>query len=221
MSINNLQHNEEYVPFHFWTWYCLHYFKFSWIYATSIGNAIECSIRWKLISFPSYSITNNNGQKNCSKLKFQVAFAFLHSHLYVSTVFVSCFELKTHQYEFMHFPFFQSVNQILVESYHSILFDRFDSNRFNSIPCHTCYCSVNSERKMSGSNFVERFCHKYFQKNPKKSKDEILKQLTHLYLNGRKLEEIVSCALLIQCGFKNFDLKRPVFVRSVFFFFVF
>lgn len=41
------------------------------------------------------------------------------------------------------------------------------------------------------NNFVERFCHKYFQKNPKKSKEEVIKKLTHLYLNGRKLEEIV------------------------------
>lgn len=44
---------------------------------------------------------------------------------------------------------------------------------------------------MSNNNFIERFCHKYFQKNPKKSKEEIIKKLTHLYLNGRKLEEIV------------------------------
>lgn len=43
---------------------------------------------------------------------------------------------------------------------------------------------------MSGS-FVERFCHRNFQKNPKKSKEEIIKKLTHLYLNGRKLDEIV------------------------------
>lgn len=65
----------------------------------------------------------------------------------------------------------------------------------DSIPCYkTLYLlwHRNSQRIMSANNFVERFCHKYFQKNPKKSKDEILKQLTHLYLNGRKLEEIVS-----------------------------
>lgn len=48
---------------------------------------------------------------------------------------------------------------------------------------------------MSTNSFIERFCHKYFQKIPKKSKDEILKQLTHLYLNGRKLEEIVSTVI--------------------------
>lgn len=42
------------------------------------------------------------------------------------------------------------------------------------------------------NNFVERFCHRHFQKNPKKSKEEILNNLTHLYLNGRKLEEIVK-----------------------------
>lgn len=48
---------------------------------------------------------------------------------------------------------------------------------------------------MSTNNFIERFCHKHFQKNPKKSKDEILKQLTHLYLSGRKLEEIVSTVI--------------------------
>lgn len=52
---------------------------------------------------------------------------------------------------------------------------------------------------MSGNNFVERFCHKHFQKNPKKSKDEILKQLTHLYLNGRKLDEIVSIGFSRLC----------------------
>lgn len=45
------------------------------------------------------------------------------------------------------------------------------------------------------NSFVERFCHKNFQKNPKKSKEEIIKSLTHLYLNGRKLDEIVSANL--------------------------
>lgn len=52
-------------------------------------------------------------------------------------------------------------------------------------------------RKMSENKFVERFCHKYFHKNPKKNKNEILKQITHLYSNGRKLEEIVSQSLLL------------------------
>lgn len=50
--------------------------------------------------------------------------------------------------------------------------------------------AVTSDINMS-NNFVERFCHKYFQANPKKSKEEIIKKLTHLYLNGRKLVEIV------------------------------
>lgn len=42
------------------------------------------------------------------------------------------------------------------------------------------------------NNFVERFCHRDFQKNPKKDKTEVIKNLTHLYLNGHKLEEIVK-----------------------------
>lgn len=50
---------------------------------------------------------------------------------------------------------------------------------------------------MSDSNFVERFCLKYFQKNLKKSKEEILKNLSHLYLNGRKIEEIVGNTISI------------------------
>lgn len=65
--------------------------------------------------------------------------------------------------------------------------------------------------KMSENNFVERFCHKYFQKHPKKGKDEILKELTHLYLNGRKLEEIVCIKLLrTQISYKKLQ-KRLLF----------
>lgn len=53
------------------------------------------------------------------------------------------------------------------------------------------------------NNFIDRFCHKYFQKNPKKSKEEVIKKLTHLYLNGRKLEEIVCTNIYINVYLLN------------------
>lgn len=67
----------------------------------------------------------------------------------------------------------------------SILYSRFNSqSRLKS-----------TENRMStpaNDNFLERVCHKYFQKNPKMDKEAFLKHLTHLYLNGRKLEKIVG-----------------------------
>ncbi|XP_031633407.1 protein phosphatase 1 regulatory subunit 42-like [Contarinia nasturtii] len=60
------------------------------------------------------------------------------------------------------------------------------------------------------NTFVERFCHKIFQKNPKKSKDEIIKKLTHLYLNGRKLEEIgeLTCEQLKVLYLHNNSIQK-------------
>lgn len=42
------------------------------------------------------------------------------------------------------------------------------------------------------TEFIERYCSRHFQKYPNKSKEDVLKTLTHLYLNGRKLETIVG-----------------------------
>lgn len=61
------------------------------------------------------------------------------------------------------------------------MFDRF----------HLRWYMCEHKSEMTTNNLIERFCNKYFQKNPKKNKDECLKQLTHLYLNEHKLEEIV------------------------------
>lgn len=42
------------------------------------------------------------------------------------------------------------------------------------------------------NNIVKQFCHRKFRKNPKKSEKDLMKNVTHLYINGRKLSDIVN-----------------------------